>query len=420
MNVPDRSGRHTRFFLLLLLCLWLLPARVVFATDVSHSLGRELDDSISVRTGQRVLLRAHTLSFLDYAAGVPEMRLRLLAEMGIDALFMVALPSEADPWLESRRISDLPGVVYAQPDQLFETVPQRTAWNWKPSYNMDGFDLPASVGLNGAWKVTRGHGSTVALIDDGFDLRSPEFSSLNGAAGFTTSDAFRGERLHGTRVAGVLFARHDGQRPEGVSPEARLMAVGLPSGWTSDLVSALDRASLADVVAISWVVARAARPVKDLIEYHQRHGRSGRGTLFVVSAGNSTDSDFPEGLAGLARVVPVFATDHELRPLYVDPEIDEPLCAPGMLDTVSTLADRDTEKLGGSSAAVPVVAGVLALMLSSAPELSGEQAARLLRATARLVSRGADASCLLVNADAAVSAARLAVALSFEQRTTHP
>ena len=91
-----------------------------------------------------------------------------------------------------------------------------------------------------------------------------------------------------------------------------------------------------------------------------------------------------------------------------------------MLDTVSTLADRDTEKLGGSSAAVPVVAGVLALMLSSAPELSGEQAARLLRATARLVSRGADASCLLVNADAAVSAARLAVALSIEQRTTHP
>ncbi|MCB1887404.1 MAG: S8/S53 family peptidase [Rhodocyclaceae bacterium] len=360
---------------------------------------------LPVAVARRLVVRAQTEAFAARLVASGEGGVvSLLAELGDEALFLLPLEPAHDPFEAARRVSAWPEVIYAQPDLLFAT---RATGGQRPSYDMDGFDLARTIGLGAAWQHSVGRGVTIAVIDDGFDLSHPQFAGTALPDGVKAFSDATGSRHHGTRVAGILFGRHDGAPPEGIAPEATLLPIAARDGWTSTLVAAFALAfdSGADIISASWVIPHATRPLRDLIAHHLDPAGGGRGVLVVVSAGNSARSRFPDGLIHLPGVVPVAATDHALRPLFLDPDLTEPLCAPGMLDTVSTLPDRATEKLGASSAATPVVAGILALMRAANPLLDRRKLVEFLGSSSRpSLPLDPDRRCRVVDAGAALAA----------------
>ena len=232
---------------------------------------------------------------------------------------------------------------------------------------------------------------------------------------------------HGTAVVGIAVARADNSiGGRGVAPQAKFLALdGLSNGRVGQaLVSALDQG--ADIVNNSWGFldpqagqARSyqrADPVwREALGRALFQGRQGRGAVVVFAAGNggADDDSNRDGYANQPGVLAVGAVDHRGRPpAYAEPGANVLVSAPSMslLRRAEGGADIWTTDLtgprglsggtqaegadyaafaGGTSAAAPMVSGVVALMLQANPVLSWRDVRWLLARTARAASLGA-------------------------------
>lgn len=306
-----------------------------------------------------------------------------------------------------------------------------------------GRAIEAHANVLAAHELTRGEGTTIAIIDDGFDVEHPEFVSPGkivaprDATFALTHEQAHNPRPkdqaypenHGTACAGVACASGiDGA--SGVAPAAALMPIRLSAGLGSQQEAnafkwAADQG--ADVISCSWGPSDGAwwdpsdpthtrlvqlpASTKLAIDYAVREGRKGKGCVVLFAAGNGNESVEFDGYASYQNVIAVAAcNDRGLRSVYSDygqqvlcsfpssdfgwPEQDrpEPL-TPGIFTTdrmnklgynpgtpfAGDVAGNYTNSFGGTSSSCPGAAGVVALALSINPELEASEVREVLR-----------------------------------------
>jgi subtilisin family serine protease len=306
--------------------------------------------------------------------------LAVLTEWDDERIFLaqVSEPALLDSTLQ--RMRSHTSIRWAQPDVLKVPLGADPVQVVVPHYDFAGYSLRRDLRLDEAWRYSRGKGARIAIIDGGMDLQNIDLHGVEVTFSYDTethstdvSPRRKGDH-HGTRVAGIVFARGADGSPRGIAPGASLIAIRLASTWTSDIVLAFQVAYLAgaDVVNCSWDDPLVLKPVREVLRHLVQHGRDGRGSLVVVAAGNSRfDTSAQLSMANRDEVISVTALDHADNAIAAYGRgVD--IAAPSMLPSVAAGADGAPAYLGKTSAAVPVVSATLALLVAANPELSGD------------------------------------------------
>ncbi len=356
-----------------------------------------------------------------------------------------------------------PEVEYAEPDRVLH--PQFTPNDTQYGQQWHYFEPTAGINLPAAWDKSTGSGVVVAVLDTGYrphadlaanvlpgyDMITDTFTANDGTArdsdardpgDYVSAGACDGVLLpledvksswHGTHVAGTIAAvSNNASGVAGVAFNAKVLPVrvlGRCGGYMSDIAAGIVWASGGTVSGLP-ANPNAARVINmslggggpcDTTSQNAIDLARSRGTVVVVSAGNSSDDAANYSPASCAGVITVAAVNRRGgKAYYSNYGAKVTVAAPGgeMLlsdadGVLSTMNAGATTPGGdtytyyqGTSMAAPHVAGVVALMLSKNPSLTPDDVAAKLKLTARpFPSTCAQCGAGIVNASAAVDAA---------------
>ena len=265
-----------------------------------------------------------------------------------------------------------------------------------------GFD----INVEAAWETTKGEGINVMVVDDGVyyrhdDLRANYDPALDIDWTYT-GDVFVAGETHGTAVAGVILARDNGTGLQGVAPRATLgvnnvLFAGGLGGLTTD--SALsDRHASVAVYNHSWGfpsgIVLMSEYIRGVFSRVLEKGYSGKGSVSVFSAGNSHGFDQYANLDEYINhyaVVTVCAVTHgDVRAPYSEEGPNLWVCAPsddssfGINNGIPATAPyQQYREFGGTSAAGPIVSGVVALVRAANNNLTWRDVKVILANSAR-------------------------------------
>ena len=262
-----------------------------------------------------------------------------------------------------------------------------------------------------AWDITRGSEKvTVAIVDNGFNLKHPELSAkvVQAYNVWKQSDEiFPQEVDHGTHVAGTALALADnGKGICGVAPNCRFMPVQVADKQgmmtTTSVLDGILYALYqgADVVNVSLGslftgLAQFPESVQqDLIRNHFKEEErlwreimriaANHNSTLVVAAGNDNVLAGIDALQRPELFITVSAVDKNSRSLakaeFSNYGLFSTLSAPGV-DIYSSIGENDYRTMDGTSMAAPIVAGAVALMKSLNDTLTTKQIICILQAT---------------------------------------
>ncbi len=301
---------------------------------------------------------------------------------------------------------------------------------------------PGEYDLNvtGVWPNYTGDGVLAFVIDDGFDFAHPDLSpnydmSLDydfegddgNPTGNPTNDA------HGTATMGLIGAVRNGEDVVGVAYDATLVGYRVYSFITNRFINQLadaieegadDGADLINMSLGSQYSANffdqglgstAMGNLATAIDSAVDTGRGGLGTVLVKSAGNGRDDNPPHNANASSwnanfKTISVAATDDDgLVTFYSTPGANILISAfgslsPGSIVTTDRVGSAGygpgdvTTTFNGTSAAAPMVSGVVALMLEANPELGWRDVQEILANSARQVD-GANSTWVENGAD---------------------
>ncbi|WP_353661263.1 S8 family serine peptidase [Hydrogenimonas sp. SS33] len=267
-------------------------------------------------------------------------------------------------------------------------------------YVANGISDEASIHMDGDHRFLGRH-IKVAVIDDGLDVHHPDLqgrvvATYDVESGTTDVTPPRDEDNHGTEVSGVIAADNNDIGPVGVAPDVDLYFIRLPFNQnisTSQIVEAFQKAREwgVDVVNCSWGSGDVSDSVRSAIVDLARSGRNGKGTVIVFAAGNE-DQYIGNDESSIPEVIAVGATDRDnLRTYYSNYGSSLDIMAPGgeysgeyigitTLDQSGRAGESsgdylvydDDNAFAGTSAAAPIVTGVVAQLLEANPNLTRE------------------------------------------------
>ena len=299
-------------------------------------------------------------------------------------------------------------------------------WHLHDSSEVDDYWIRTGLvgdhlGVQTAWSrfnVT-GRGVRVAVVDDGVDVAHPEFAGAYDASlawDYNDDDPNPSPRVHdshGTQSAGVATGHVNGVCGVGTAPGATLVPVRLIASPITDLTESeglSHHSELVDVYSNSWgpvddgATLGAPGPLTLAAMYHTvRTGRAGRGSVYVWAGGNGRqwmDSCSYDGFASSRLVVAVGAVSYFEEATYYGEWCPSLLvvapsssgAGPDDKRRIATVqphgrfgeSDGDCcTDFGGTSAAAPMVSGIVALMLEARPELRWRDVQQVLALTAR-------------------------------------
>ena len=269
---------------------------------------------------------------------------------------------------------------------------QGCQWHLEPVRAQDAWDAGYT-----------GEGVGVAVVDDGMDHRHQD---LQGGVLTELNHDYTGRgdvadelRHHGTAVSGLLAARRNGTGVAGVAPGARIYGYNyLAVGTTAAAVDAAGRnREVTGVSNNSWAHAGTQTPSplwERAVLEGTRTGNGGRGTVYVMAAGNGArkgDHSNLDRYANHHAVTAVCAVNQQgFGSLYSERGANLWVCGPsddvrpgssGMVTTGNS--DRYRDDFGGTSAAAAVVSGTAALVQEANPELSWRDVKLVLAGSAR-------------------------------------
>ncbi len=258
-----------------------------------------------------------------------------------------------------------------------------------------------TIGAFNAWDTTMGSSDIrVAVIDTGVDLNHPDLTGqIVAQTDVVDNDgSAQDDDGHGTHVAGIIAAKADnGIGVAGVAPGVKLIAVDVFGFYlnggtlefgalTSEVIEGIQYAvsNGADVINMSL-----SGPDYDPAFRNAVDAAVSAGVVVVVAAGNTssggiTGARYPSDFESCISVI---ATDsNDMKASWSNFGAEKDIAAPGV-SIYSTYYDASShssgyEYMSGTSMASPVVAGVVALMLSENPGLSVNDVKNILFSTA--------------------------------------
>lgn len=257
-----------------------------------------------------------------------------------------------------------------------------------------------AIGAPSVWKITRGAGVTVAVIDSGsgphpdldtnLDAGRTMFGSIDSVGAIDVDVAG-----HGSHVAGIIAAVADNAiGVSGVAPQSRILPIRVlgakGEGISADVLKAVRFAvdSGVKVINLSLGGDTESTDLTKAIQY-----AVDRNVLVIGAAGNYGADSRPVWPAASDLVLAVTAIDRnnsvtsfDQRGDYID------LSAPGVSILSSTVGFYDEKKcpsqtplfcyLSGTSMAAAFVTGAAALMFAVQPSITAAQVRDILQRTA--------------------------------------
>ncbi len=363
---------------------------------------------------------------------------------GLAGWFQLETPEVAGALSLAGKLRRQPGVLYAQAQlagqKQKKLLPNDTYFSqqWHLlNTGQNGGTPGIDINITNVWDRWRGAGVMIGIVDDGLQLTHPDLAANVNTSidwDFNGYDADPSPNLrndtHGTPVAGVAAGRgNNGQGIVGVAYEATLVGLRLLGGTDTDVQDAaamLHSNALIQVKNNSWgaydgdgALEGPGPLMAAALAQGTTSGRGGKGTIYVFAGGNGLQYRENVNYDGFANSIHVFAvgavTDQGFQAGYSEPgaclvvtapSSDFPDLCSGRRQGITTtdlvgqdgenktgatceLADRDyTQGFSGTSAATPVVSGVIALVLQANPNLSHRDVKEILMRSATKVSVG--------------------------------
>ncbi|MER6942881.1 type VII secretion-associated serine protease mycosin [Nonomuraea sp. NPDC000554] len=238
------------------------------------------------------------------------------------------------------------------------------------------------------WRLSRGEGVTVAVVDSGVDASHPQLSGVVSGSVDLTGTGERDCVGHGTAVAGIIAGRDLTSRGIpflGVAPGARILDVkqtDTQDGEVTKLAEGIRRAAElgAKVINVS-VTAHDLPELKSAVAYAQS-----RDAVIVAAAGNVKREDgavTPAYPASYPGVIAVGSASRDgRRSEFSNSATRVSVTAPGAEITSTWTGGGYRADLDGTSFAAPYVSGVVALVRARHPELDHWQVKRRVELTA--------------------------------------
>jgi subtilisin family serine protease/subtilisin-like proprotein convertase family protein len=280
---------------------------------------------------------------------------------------------------------------------------------------------PTNINVQQAWgEGLTGAGLNISIVDTGLDLAHEDLDANTPAIGTNlhrdvlggTNDPSpqNAEENHGTACAGLAAAVFNNNiGVSGSAPGAGLLGIRIFAGAFGSLLDTQTQTALgwtaADISSNSWgpVGAAASGPginTASAIQSRITSGRGGKGTIFLFAGGNGDQEGAYNGYNGYATnpfTITIAAVGPDGKKAFyseLGPNITVSAPTQG---TLSGLASTTTDRMGapgyddgnytstfnGTSAATPIVAGVVALMLEANPDLGWRDVKEILIRTAQ-------------------------------------
>ena len=264
-------------------------------------------------------------------------------------------------------------------------------WHLKNTGQLGGTS-GEDINVEGAWATVLGTGIAVAVVDGPLDVTHRD---LIQNLDTTKNHDYHGRgtifdigRSHGRSVAGIIAARDNSLGVRGVAPRATIYNYSFDGALSdSDAVDAMTRQMATTAVSNNSWAQSAGLGLKHMpatwdmaLDLGVTTGYDGKGVIYVFAGGNFSffgdNSNFDE-FANYYAVMAVCAVNHRgQRPNYSEEGANLWICAPsddtfgGARITTTEDANRYDGQFGGTSAAAPMVSGVVALVREANPALT--------------------------------------------------
>jgi len=352
----------------------LVPA----ANDSQAGVYRVSGKDLLVRLSDRLIVRAN--GFTRESLQALDSRIEAVSElylMDAAAYYSVSVGIRDRLPVVIRSLSEVQGISLVQPDilQLREKHAADVPVPTHPIYL-------TQLGIPELWPATpQGRGVRVAVIDDGFDLEHEELTHTRVIFSYDTAsrsqDVSPGgeDDSHGTRVAGTIFAAHNGVGIDGIAPLSSMIAIRQPDTWTSHTILSfyLSKLSQADIVNASWRSQWLLEPVADIVADLAQNGRRGKGSAVVFSAGNSgmelTGVDSESQLQAAVVIGADNGQGQRTRFSNYGQSVDAYVYG----KAAPAVVPGGYGRFSGTSLSAAVVSGYFALLLSQDPSLTLHQ-----------------------------------------------
>ena len=257
-------------------------------------------------------------------------------------------------------------------------------------------------GFIGAWDSSQGEGVKVAVIDTGIDATHPSLrgSVVGGTdvSGLGSSDGLTlvgKSNYHGTMVASILAGRgsleDEASGVIGTAPKAQLLSVSMAFG-----VSGLDTDSQI-AKGIVWAVDNGAKVInlsltRNSVSWPKSWDEAflyafENDVVIVAAVGNLADgTEQVSAPATIPGVIAVAGVDRELNPSALSSVkgFTIGVTAPSE-DLVAAYPGGEYRLWSGTSAAAPIVSGLVAMIRSMYPEMDSANVVNRVIQSARKV-----------------------------------
>ena len=256
------------------------------------------------------------------------------------------------------------------------------------------------------WPTYTGSGINVAVVDDGMhyrheDLTDNVLTAFNHNYDPELTDIYHPFEDHGTAVAGLIAAKDNSLGMRGVAPEAKIYGYNLLVNQSdANEANAMSRNVATTAVSNnSWGPGDSGYPEpatalwEAAVKAGVTTGYGGKGVFYAWAAGNGADLDYStlDEYANYYAVTAVCAVGHDdIRSDYSESGANLWVCGPSNSGRVGQPGIATTDNghrysgsFGGTSAATPIVSGVVALVREANSALTWRDVKLILAASAR-------------------------------------